>query len=138
MASFFSHQNQRELDKTVDGNSIFWDWKGESEQNIEENDPNEIIVHKMETEVGVDAGELNLIQDGNSILVTWSGPELEKIVDGNSIHWSWTGVQQVRIILLLAIIIFSLVGKSCILFYRLSKNPKQITYYKHISFIQSI
>ena len=96
---FFLYQNQRELDKIVDGNSIFWDWKGESEQNIEENDPNEIIVHKMETEVGVDAGELNLIKDGNSILVTWSGPELEKIVDGNSIHWSWTGVQQVRIIL---------------------------------------
>ena len=74
----------------------------------------------METEVGVDAGELNLIQDGNSILVTWSGPELEKIVDGNSIHWSWSGIQQVRIILILlrsfAIIIFSLVGKSCTFF----------------------
>ena len=116
MISFFSHQNQKELEKTVDGNSIFWDWKGESEQNIEENDPNEIIVHKTETEVGIHAGELNLVQDGNSILVTWSGPELEKIVDGNSIHWSWTGVQQVRIILLLAIIIFSLVGKSCTFF----------------------
>ena len=120
MASFFSHQNQKELDKTVDGNSIFWDWKGESEQNIEENDPNEIIVHKTETEVGIHAGELNLIQDGNSILVTWSGPELKKIVDGNSIHWSWSGVQQVRIILILlrsfAIIIFSLVGKSCTFF----------------------
>ena len=99
IASFFSYQNQKELDKTVDGNSIFWDWKGDSEQNIEENDPNEIIVHK--TEVGIHAGELNLIQDGNSILVTWSGPELEKIVDGNSIHWSWSGIQQVRILFLI-------------------------------------
>ena len=51
------------------------------------------------TKVGIDAGELNLVHDGNSILVTWSGPELEKIIDGNSIHWSWTGVQQVSILL---------------------------------------
>ena len=101
IASFFSHQNQKELDKTVDGNSIFWDWKGESEQNNGdiEDDPTEINVNIDNTKVGIDAGELNLVQDGNSILVTWSGPELEKIVDGNSIHWSWTGVQQVRMLL---------------------------------------
>ena len=106
MGSFFSHQNQKELEKTVDGNSIFWDWKGESEQSngdVEDDEPNDINADdkvKIEnTKVGINAGELNLVHNGNSIFVTWSGPELEKLVDGNSIHWSWTGVQQVRMLL---------------------------------------